>query len=198
MKQLRKAGVLFLGLASTFLLGPGLEAQLETEPGGREALYSFVDSLSQAQALRDTELGLLEGTWFNERFEFEGLHGAYDVQVFRKVAVEGKFRRAIHVLSLPEQDSLLIFSDVPPGRNLRLFFALPDSVFEKGIVAPVQVEAWIGGKRLFTTATNARGWQEKTLDLSLPLLLQRPYRVTVKVRATGVRSTPFLFYGHIE
>lgn len=212
------AAALFLGMSLAFasrkksvreglsfgliliLFFPALPAHAEkAAPLPKEITYSFFQGLSQAHALRKEESQVFEGRWTGDRLSFEGFPPKMDIFVNESVLVEGKTRRVIWFSALSKYESTLVFFKVPAGKRLRVFYALSDSTFQKGgEIAPVEFEVWMGGKKLFETRISSRGWQERTLDLTLPFLLQRSFRFSFKVRTSGADAKDFVFYGYVE
>lgn len=197
----RKAGlVLFSILILGLLVFPiPVSAQDPGRPPG-EIVYSFIERLSQARAIKRGQGNEVhQARWIASRFRFDELPGMADILVSEGILVKGKTRTVIRIQALPGYESELVYKKVPPGRRMRIFFALADSNFRKGKEqAPVEFEVWIGAKKLYETRVNSRGWQAKTLDMTLPRLLQRGFRVSFKVRTSGEQLKNFVFYGYIE
>ncbi|MBI4115436.1 MAG: hypothetical protein HY447_02550 [Candidatus Omnitrophica bacterium] len=161
-------------------------------------IYSFAEHLPMAEALRGGEKGTLYGKWGVDRFRFQGLPSTgSDIFISQGVVVAEKVREAISFNPLTGFDSTLVFSQVPSGSQLRIFYAVPDSVFEQSKVVGVNFEVWIGKKKVFETRASSKGWQEKTVDLSLLSLLGRSYRVTFRVSAVD-QDQEFAFDAYIE
>lgn len=181
-----------------FLLFPPLSARAaEGGPPG-EILFSFLQELPHAEAVREGEEGTIRGEWADGRFYFEGLPGSTYVFTTENIAVDGKTRMAIWFQPWKGFDSTLTFSSVPPGRRLRLFFALGDSDFSEGKAIPVYFEVWLGKKKLFDAQVGTKGWKQKTFDLTLVYLLQRKYRFKFRTWSSERRPTNFVFYGYVE
>jgi len=181
-----------------FLLLPPLPARAAERPP-REIIFSFLQGLPYAQAVRQGEGQSFTGEWKGDRFHFEGLPALMAIYTTEVVAVEGKTRAAIWFQPWRDLDTTLVFSSVPVGKRLRIFFALGDSDFSHGRRAtPVYFEAWIGKKKLFDAQVNTRDWKEKSFDLTLPYFLQRKSRFSFKIQASEKQQTSFIFYGYIE
>ena len=161
-------------------------------------VYSFLEALPRAQASWKGAGKTLAGVWEEDRFRFEGQAGVTDIFATDAALVEGKPRLAIWLQPYDDLEATLTFSDLPPGRQLHLFYALPDPVFQQAKLIPVYLEVWIGQKKLFETRVNSKGWKEKTVDLTLPFLLQRRFLIRVKVWAAEKQSSSFIFYARIE
>lgn len=183
-----------------FLFLPSIPADAKkARPGDEKAiLYSFVENLSKAQAVRESEDRVIEGRWLGDRFKFEGLPSVADIFTSESVVVDGKTRSAIWLQPLERFESSLTFSGVPAGRVLEISYALPDWTFQGKEVSPVEFEIWIGEKKVFGTRFNTKGWKTKTVDLTLLSLLQRKYRVSFKVRTTDQQPKSLVFYGLVE
>jgi membrane protease YdiL (CAAX protease family) len=179
-------------------LGPPAYSR-ETAAPAKNIIYSFLESFPRAQVVREREGLVYRGKWMARRFQFEGLPITSDIFVSETVMVGGKTRPVIQFPALPGFKSTVLFPKVPPARKLRVFFALSDEAFPKeGIAEPVQFEVWIGRKKLHESRLNSRGWQEKTLDLTILFLLQRTYTVTFKLSTSGADSKSFAFYGYLK
>jgi len=198
----RKPGLVFFPiLILCLLICPiPISAQDPVAPPPGEIVYSFIERLSQAQAIkRGAGNEVHQARWITSRFRFDELPGSADILISEGILVKGKARSVIRFQALPGYESELVYKKVPPGRRMRIFFALTDSNFRKSKErAPVDFEVWIGAKKLYETRVNSRGWQEKTLDMTLPRLLQRGFRVSFKVRTSGEQLKNFVFYGYIE
>jgi len=197
--RLRPVGISLFLMSVFALSGVSLEAQTAGEKSGVKPGYSFLEKLHTAQAVRQTEqVPAVKGEWSEGHFRFAGLQTAYDILVSNAAPVDGKTRPAIWFQPLYGFDSSLTFSKVPSGRRLVLFYALPDASFQGENMTAVLFEVWLGGKKLFETTINSKGWGEKRLDLTLPYLLQRSGTLRFKIRAVSERPTGFLFYGQVE
>lgn len=164
-----------------------------------KVVYSFVDHFSKTRALRASEEATYEGEWKEDRFIFEELSGPADIVADRKALVEKKPRPVILFPSGPGLESSLAFPEVPPGRRLRFFYILSANwAVEEDKLLPVLIEIWLGRKRLLRTEVSTAGWKEKTLDLMLPFLLQRKYRLTIRTRSLGEEWRNLIFYGYVE
>jgi hypothetical protein len=164
----------------------------------KEKIYILTQHFTKAQAEREISGRIYAGQLKGERIQFEGLPGIADIFVTESAVVEGKTRPVIWFQPLQNSENSLIFRDVPPGRKLHLFYALPDWTFQKQQVTPVQFEVWFGKRKLLETRVSTKGWKEKILDLTLPFLLQRKGRLVFKVGVAGQRPESFVFYGAIE
>ena len=190
-KGLLLASILFL------LFHPLPARAVQEEPPG-EIIFSFLEELPYAEAVREGEGQTVTGEWVDERFYFEGLPGLTDVFTTEAVKVDGKTQAAIWFQPWKGFDSTLTFSSVPPGKRLRLFFALGDSDFVQGKATPVYFEVWLGKKKLFDAQGGTKGWKQKTFDLTLAYLLQRKYRFKFRIWSSERRPTSFVFYGYVE
>ena len=143
---------------------------------------------------------MFPGVWKDERFHFEGLPDSADILMDRKALVERKPETVVWFPVGPEQDASLTYTGVPIGRRLRFLFILSGDwdVTKKEKPLPLLLEIWIGKKKLFETQISTPGWKEKTLDLTLPYLLQRRFRFTVKARTLGPEWDNLIFFGYLE
>ncbi len=202
MKIYFKFLILFFGFLLFFGYSPNpLSAQFEEEEEGppKEVTYSFIASLSKAQALRIKRAGqVYKGKWTADRFHFEKLPGIADIFVSDNALVDAKPHSVIWFPSLSGFESSISFSKIPPGKRLYVFFALPDSVFKQKKVVPVDFEISIGEKKLLNTRILAQGVREEVFDLTLPYLLHRPYRVTFRIRSADSQPVDFVLHGYIE
>ncbi len=199
-------------------IGPFLSAQAQTpdspstvssssliepkEGPPEEVIFSFVQGFPEAHTDRRKWGRIVQGLKIENGFRFEDSPpGATDVFVSPDVMVNGKPRQAISLLIVPGFETNLIFQNIPPGRRLRFFYALPDTLFQtanKAAVSFVQVEVLIGRKVLFEGQTNTKGWREKAVDLTLPYLLHRELQVTIRTRSLDPAPQFLVFYGAIE
>jgi len=176
-------------------------AEVEETPP-ENVVFSFLRGLPEAQVERRKKGKSIGGRWNEKGFQFEDSDpGVMEIFAHEQTTVSGKNRGAVWMLAKSGSESSLAFLKVPPGRSLRFFYALPDYVFEpRGKAQPafVQVEILIGKKKVFEGQTNTKGWKEKTLDLTLPYLLQRDYQITIRVRSLDPEPRYFVFYGYIQ
>ena len=189
--------LLVLGL-TLFPPGPARPEMKEGPP--QEILYSFLDHLSEARAVRQS-MGQpgFDGEWLGNRFRFIGLPDSADITVNDQIVVGEKTRPAIQFNALAKLESTLTFPKVAPGKRLHVFYGLADSAFEKDqAVAPVQFEIWLGKKRLLETRVSSKGWNERAIDLTIPRLLHRNFRYVFSVRMAGERTQKFVVYGYLE
>ena len=190
----------FLLILVLTLLSPGPGRAGEKGGPPQEILYSFLDHLSEARAVRQS-MGQpdYEGEWLGNRFRFSGLPDSADITVNDQVIVGEKARPAIQFNALAKLESTLTFPKVAPGKRLHIFYGLADSAFEKGqAVAPVEFEIWLGKKRVLETRVSSKGWNERTINLTIPHLLHRNFRFAFSVRMAGERTQKFLVYGYLE
>ncbi len=196
---------LFLSLFQPAILTEAQEAW-ETRPQDKQELaaakqkvvYSFLDVFPQARAIRYPKFGKTEGSWVEDHFEFSDAPGLSDIFIGRNFEVNATVHESIAWKIQPDVASNLIFTRVPPGRKLKLFLAMPDIAFKKEKVWPIQLEAWIGGKKILESEIQAKGWRQEEVDLTVPFLLQRSYVVSFKVYSTAKEETLLLFRGSIE
>lgn len=186
-------------LFSIFLLCPP-PVWAKKQDAGKKFVYSFADNLGSAEALRASREEMFPGAWKDERFHFEGLPDSADILVDRKALVERKPETVVWFPVGPEQDVSLTYTGVPVGRRLRFLFLLSGDwgAAKKGEPLPLLLEVWIGKKKLFETQISTPGWKEKTFDLTLPYLLQRKFRFTVKARTLGPEWDNLIFFGYLE
>lgn len=165
-----------------------------------EVIYSFLAGFQEAKAQKLQRGKLIRGWWFEDGFQFEdAVEGIVkDIFVSDSMNVNGRQRKAIWFLVQPGFESLLVFSNVPPGKRLKLFYAMPDETFLGKPPAFVQVEVRIGKKKVLEVQINTKGWKEKTLRLTLPYILHRNMVVTVAVRSLDPEPKLLGLYGHIE
>ena len=165
-----------------------------------EVIYSFLRGFQEARAQKSQKGKLIGGWWQENGFQFEDSSQTIvkDIFLSEEINVNGRKRKAIWFLINPGFESLLIFQNVPPGRRLKLSYALPDETFLGKAPAFIQVEVRIGKKKLFEVQINAKGWKEKTADLTLPFLLHHNYDVTIAVRSLDPAPRLLGLYGHIE
>ena len=175
-----------------------LPESAETPP--EEVIYSFLQSFQEAKAQKLEKGRYIKGLWQENGFQFEDSTGLLMKDIFLSDAinVNGRQRNAIWFLIGPGYESLLRFQGVPPGKRLRLYYALQDEAFLEKVPAFVQVEARIGKKKLFEVQINTKGWKEKTADLTLSFLLHHNYDVTITVHSLDPEPKLLGLYGHIE
>ncbi|GEM_PF-2522753 len=215
MLRFRRTSRLFLCLYIASLFLPALYVAAEPaqqdnasvflddeEAPTEEVTFSFLQGFPEAQAEKIKKGKVSRAQWDGTGFRFgDSEPNVIDFFIHDQTLVSGKTRPAIWILVAPGYESSLTFSKIPSGRKLNLFYALPDYVFqEAGKVTPsfVQMEIFIGKKRIYEGQTNTKGWKEKTLDLSLPYLLQRDLQVTIRVRSLDPQPRYFVLYGNIE
>jgi len=176
-----------------------VETIQDSGPPG-EILYSFLQAFPRAQAQRRRRGKNVRAWWLERGFQFEdSAAGAIDIFVSEDAVAGAVVRQAIAFNLVAGEESELIYSEVPPGRRIHLYFALPDGSFPLTRAgAPVLFEVLIGTKSIFEAELSTRGWKEKTIDLTLPFLLQRSYRLTFRVRTVDKQWKTFVFHGYVE
>lgn len=204
MKLIFTACLMFLSMFQA----PELQAQEAWEMRPQEkqnlaspkekAIYSFMEVFPTARAIRYPKLGKTEGQWVEDHFEFPDAPGLSDIFMAKNFEVNGMIREAMAFKIQPDVATNLIFTHVPAGRKLKLLLALPDFTAKKEKIPSVQFEAWIGGKQIFTTEIQTKGWRQESVDLTLPYLLERSYVVSFKVYSVAKEETILLFQPFIE
>ena len=174
------------------------ESEETPEEAPQAVVYSFLQAFPEAQAARSRGVRKAKGQWTGDRFTFQNAAGLGDISVTMNTPVAGRSGESILFQLEPGVESQLIFSRVPPARNLKVFLAMPDSDFQKEKPSPIGFEVWVGGKKVFETEVTRKGWKEEDLDLTLPFLLQRNLVVTFKVRTVDSHQRSILFRGYLE
>ncbi len=215
MVRFQKAPSLFLCVYTALLFFPALyvlaEPAQQDNPSGfleaeeaplEEVTFSFLQGFPEAQVEKRKKGKVSRAQWKGTGFQFEDSDpNVVDFLAHDQTQVNGKNRPAIWALVMPGFESSLTFSKVPPARKLKFFYALPDYVFqaaEKVLPSFVQIEIFIGKKRIYEGQTNTKGWKEKTVDLSLPYLLQRDLQVTIRIHSLDPQPRYLVFYGTLE
>ena len=167
----------------------------------KEVIFSFLQEFHEAKARKFQKGKFIGASWVENGFQFEdSTYGGNmkDIFLSEQISVNGRQRMAIWFLINPGFESLLLFQNVPPGRQLRLFYALPDGTFLQKAPAFIQVEVWIGRKKLFKAQINTKGWKQKTVNWVLPFLLHRDCDVTIAIRSLNPEPNLLGVYGNIE
>jgi len=165
-----------------------------------EVVYSLLRGFPEAHAEKLKKGKRVKGWWTGKGFQFEDAASESALHLFLsdQIKVGARLRQAIWFQVEPGFESSLLFRGIPPARRLRLFYALPDEIFSKKQPAFIQMEILIGKKKIFETQTNTKGWKEKTVNLTLPFLLDRDFNLTIKVRSLDPEPKSFGVYGYIE
>lgn len=175
------------------------EGMNEAPPG--EVIFSILPAFPEANVQRRKKWRWLKGWWDEKGFKFEDspIPGP-QVFIDNATPVNGRVREAILVQLEPGSETTVSFTRVPPGRILRVLWALPDSSFEgeEKIGGHVKVGVSIGQKNVFETQISTKGWKENLIDLALPRLLGRAYVLTFTIRSVDSHWKSLLFYGYIE
>lgn len=156
--------------------------------------YHFEENLIDAQAMILEKGGVeSEGVWKEGRFSFAAQSEKMDIKVVSYPQEKGD-ASFILFSSMPGATRILRFSNVPPGKRLKILYGFDPSLEKRKEKSFFYFRVLAGRKELkrYRFAVDP-GWRSEKINLGILDFLKRDVAVTFEISSDYPQEAPFVF-----